>query len=211
MLQAMRKHARYFYFLFVLVIISFIFWGVGTHDDKSVMIIAEVNGYKVTADEYWRAYENTRETYRQALKEQFSEELEKGLNLKEMVLNSLIDQKAMLVLADEMGVSIEDRELQQAITTDPRFLRDGVFRKDIYFRTLELNRIKPEHFENSLRQQLLLMKLSRLIEASVGNVNESGQGDNRAIDSNIKAMAVKSFLEQAKQRMKIKIDRKLIT
>jgi peptidyl-prolyl cis-trans isomerase D len=210
MLQAMRKHARYFYFLFILVIISFIFWGVGTQNDSTVTVVAEIEGYKLTADEYWRAYESTRETYRQLFKEQFTEELEKGLNLKEVVLNNLIDQKAMLVLADEMGITVSDKELQQTITTDPRFLRDGVFRRDVYFRTLELNRIRPEQFENSLRQQLVIMKLGRLIEASIGETSQTSK-DKAALEANMRTVAVKSFVEQAKQRMKIKIDRKLIT
>lgn len=207
MLQAMRKHARYFYFLFVLVIITFIFWGVGTHDDKTVTVIAEVEGYKVTAEEYWRAYDNTREFYRQLFKDQFSAELEKGLNLKEVVLNNLIDQKALLVLAEEMGIRVSDRELQHAITSDPRFQRDGQFRKDIYFRTLELSRIRPEQYENSLRQQLILLKANRFIESSLGRLEDK----DKTLDTNIRSLAVRSFLEQAKQRMKIKIDRKLIT
>ena len=45
----MRKHARYFYVLFFIVILTFIFWGVGTVDKTGpAEIVAEVGKYKIT-------------------------------------------------------------------------------------------------------------------------------------------------------------------
>jgi len=204
----MRQNARYFYFLFVIVIISFIFWGVGNQDDGKIVVIAEVEGYKVTADEYWRSYENARETYRQLFKDQNNEDFEKNLNLKEMILNSLIEQKVLLALADEMKISVTDKELQEAIISDSRFIRDGIFRKEIYLRTLEINRIRPEQFEKSLRQQLIISKLGRYIESSLSSIKDK---EDQMKQANINAYAVKSFIDQAKNKMKIKIDKSHIS
>ncbi|HIJ60587.1 MAG TPA: SurA N-terminal domain-containing protein [Nitrospirae bacterium] len=208
MLKSMRQNARYFYFLFVIVIISFIFWGVGNQDDGKIVVIAEVEGYKVTADEYWRSYENARETYRQLFKDQNNEDFEKNLNLKEMILNSLIEQKVLLALADEMKISVTDKELQEAIISDSRFIRDGIFRKEIYLRTLEINRIRPEQFEKSLRQQLIISKLGRYIESSLSSIKDK---EDQMKQANINAYAVKSFIDQAKNKMKIKIDKSHIS
>lgn len=211
MLKSMRQHARYFYFLFVIVIISFIFWGVGTQDDQKIAIVAEIEGYKITADEYWRSYENARDTYRQLFKDQYNEEIEKNLNFKEMVLNSLIEQRVLLVLADELKITLTDKELQEAITNDSRFIRDGMFRKDIYLRTLELSRIRPEQFERSLRQQLILAKLSRFIESSISSSNQGKGDDAQSMQANLNAFAMKSLVEQAKNKMKIKVDKTKIS
>ena len=58
MLQAMRKHAKYFYVLFFIIIITFVFWGVGTVDKTGdVEIIADVGPYKITAADYWKTYD----------------------------------------------------------------------------------------------------------------------------------------------------------
>lgn len=210
MLKALRQRAKYFYFLFIIVIITFIFWGIGTNPDESVSIVAQVENHKITREEFWRSYEGVRNNYRQILKENFTEEIEKGLNLKEMVLNNLIDQKASLVIAEQFKITVSEKELQDAITQDPRFSRDGVFRKDIYFRTLELNRIRPEQYENSLKQQLILMKVGRFLDTSVGSIAEKNPSDSQG-ETGLKTMLLQSFIEQSKQRMKIKINRELIS
>lgn len=210
MLKALRQHARYFYFLFIIVIITFIFWGIGTKDDKTVVTVAEVEGYKITSEEFWRSYETMRDNYRQIFKENFSEEIEKSINLKEIVLNNLIDQKSFLVIADQLKITVSEKEVQDAIVRDPRFSRDGVFRKDIYFRTLEINRIRPEQYENTIKQQLILMKVRRFLESSAGSIESSNPADKQN-EMTIKTMLIQSFIEQSKQRMKIKINRELIS
>ena len=77
MLMSMRKHAKYFYVLFFIVILSFVFWGVGTVDKTGgAEIIAEVGNYKITAQEYWRTYDNVYRFYRDVYKDSFDEEME---------------------------------------------------------------------------------------------------------------------------------------
>ena len=146
MLQSMRKHAKFFYVLFFIVILSFIFWGVGTDDKSATLSIAVVGNEKIPAEDYWRAYERVRASYRDNYKGQFNEEMEKKLNLKEKVLNGLIEEKVLLITAKEIGISVSDAELQETIVNDQRFIRDGMFRKEIYFKTIELNRLNPDMF-----------------------------------------------------------------
>lgn len=221
MLKTMRKHAKFFYFLFFIVILSFIFWGVGTLDKPTAVSVAEIGKERVTVEEYWRAYENVRQQFRDIYKEKFDAEMEKTLKLKETVLNSLVEERVLLISARELGVTVTDKELQSAITNDPRFMRDGIFRKDVYFRTLELNRLTPEMFENSMRQQLTLFKMRRLI-ASVVDVNpldlKGVSGDEKKINEARQALltdksnaAIKSYVDSVKQRMKFKVNMDLIS
>ncbi len=221
MLKTMRKHARYFYFLFFLVILTFIFWGVGTVDKPTDVMVAEVDKEKISVEEYWRAYERVRNAYRDQYKEQFNEEMEKELNLKEKVLNTLLEEKVLLVSAKEMGINVSDKELQEAIMNDPNFMRDGVFRRDIYFRTLELNRLTPEAYENSLRQQLTILKMRRLIGSVVDieaidlkniGVDDKAIADiKRALLSLQQDIVLKSYVEGIKPKMKIKTNIELIS
>lgn len=220
MLQAMRKHAKYFYFLFFIVILSFIFWGVGV-DRSTVVTVAEVGREKITIEEFWRAYENTRQAYREIFGEQFDPELEKKLNLREAVLNTLIDEKVLLITARQLGITVTDKELQNAIMNDPRFIRDGVFRRDVYFRALELSRLTPKMFEESLRRQLTLQKMSRLIGSVVdltpfelekipGNEKEAGEIARAALLNKIDAALI-SYARSIRQNIKVKVNMELIS
>jgi hypothetical protein len=222
MLKAMRKHARYFYVLFFVVILSFIFWGVGTVDKTDVDILAEVGKYKITSEDYWRTYDSIYRFYREIYKDKFDEEMEKQLNLKENVLNSMINERVLLIAAKEAGISVSDTELQDSIAREPAFMRNGAFDKEVYVNRLRLNRTTPEIYENAKRRELTADKMRRLIELSIDvpdvdpGLLES-QGDeqtarmiSQAMLSDQRERAVKSYIEGLKKDIKIKINKDLI-
>ncbi|MBA4349251.1 MAG: hypothetical protein C0415_04590 [Thermodesulfovibrio sp.] len=221
MLRAMRKHAKYFYVLFFIVILTFIFWGVGTVDQPTSVSVAEIGNEKITVEEYWRAYERARQAYRELYKDKFDEEMEKKLQLKESILNSLVDERVLLISARESGLTVSDKELHDVIINDPRFMRDGVFRKDVYFRTLELNRLTPEMFENSMRLQLTELKIKRLIWSSA-DINQLDLKDVSGDDKKVNELkqlilfdkrntVLKSYIDSIKQRMNLKINKDVIS
>jgi hypothetical protein len=221
MLQAMRKHAKYFYVLFFIIIITFVFWGVGTVDKTgNVEVIAEVGQHKITVEEYWKAYDRTFRFYKEVYKDAFNEKMQK--DLKEKVLDSLMDEKVLLIASKEAGISVSDEELQDSISGERAFLKNGVFDKEVYINRLRLNRITPEVFENMKRQELTYEKMRRLVELSVDATALDIQlprpsGNEQAADMIRQAMmgdkkgkAVKSFIEGYKKSLKIKINKKLI-
>jgi len=215
MLKAMRKHAKYFYVLFFIVILSFIFWGVGTVDKSTAVPVAEIEKERISLEEYWMAYDRIRDFYRNIYRERFDEEMEKRLSLKQRVLDSLIDERVLLIAAKRAGIKVTDKELQDAIVNDPAFIREGRFDRDIYLRVLQLNRMTPELFESMKRRELLLTKMQRLIGESVDvtAVDMSGKPDamKESILSDMRARAVKSYVEGLKRQMKIKVNQQLIT
>ena len=221
MLQAMRKHAKYFYVLFFIIIITFVFWGVGTVDKTGgVEVVAEVGQHKITVEEYWKAYDRTFRFYKEVYKDAFDEKMQK--DLKEKVLDSLMDEKVLLIASKEAGISVSDEELQDSISGERAFLKNGVFDRDVYINRLRLNRITPEIFENMKRQELTFEKMRRLVELSVDATALDIQlpqpsGNEQAADMIRQAMmgdkkgkAVKSFIEGYKKSLKIKINKKLI-
>jgi hypothetical protein len=223
MLRVMRKHARYFYVLFFIVILSFIFWGVGTNDQTGgVEVVAEVGKYKITTDEYWKTYERIYRFYREIYKDTFDEEMEKKLNLKEMVLDSMINERVLLIAAKDQGIRVSDDELQDVIARDPAFMRDGFFDKSVYLNRLKLNRLTPEYFESMKRQELTLNKMRQLIELSVDltdadlNALRAPGNDQVAILINQSFLnekrekAMQSYIEGLKKRIKIKVNKDLI-
>jgi len=222
MLKVMRKHAKYFYVLFFMIIISFIGWGVGTVDKKDVEIVAEVGKYKITAEEYWKTYDRIFRFYREIYKDKFDEEMEKKMNLKENVLNSMINERVLLIAAKEAGIDISDEELQESITHEPAFMKNGVFDKNVYLNRLRLNRMTPEAYESSKRQEVILNKMKHLIELSIditdisSNVPQTSGNEqvvktiSEAMAKDMKEKAVKSYLEGLKKQIKIKVNKQLI-
>jgi hypothetical protein len=223
MLRAMRKHAKYFYFLFFMIIISFIGWGVGRVDKTGgAEIVAEVGKYKITTEEYWRTYDRLSLFYKELYKDKFDEEMEKKMNLKENVLDSMINERVLLIAAKEAGIDISDEELQESITHEPAFMTNGVFDKNLYLNRLRLNRMTPEAYESSKRQELILNKMNHLIELSidvkdVGSDIPQTSGNEQvakmiseAMKKDFKEKAVKSYIEGLKKQIKIKINKQLI-
>ena len=223
MLKVMRKHAKYFYFLFFMIIISFIGWGVGTVDKTGRGdILAEVGKYKITTEEYWKTYDRIYRFYREIYKDKFDEETEKKMNLKENVLDSMVNDRVLLIAAEKTGIRITDEGLQDAIAHEPAFMRDGVFDKEIYLNRLRLSRITPVEFERSKRQELTLQKMKRLIELSAdasdmnpdsGQVSGNDQFAKMIRESMLKdnkEKVIKSYIEGFKKQIKIKINKQLI-
>jgi hypothetical protein len=220
MLKAMREHAKFFYVLFFIIILSFIFWGVGTVDKSTGVSVAEVGKQKITVEEYWTAYDKAREFYRDLLKDKFTQETEKQLNLKQKVLDSLIEQKLLLADAKRQGIKVSDAEVEESIVTDPTFMRDGRFDRQVYVRRLELERWTPQYYESLKRNDLLLMKIRRLIEDSVdiSDVDVPPQKDEKAENSLRQAMlsqmkeaAVTSYVDMLRKEIRVKVNQQILS
>lgn len=219
MLKSMRKHAKYFYVLFVLVILTFMFWGVGTVDKQTSTPLAEIGSETLSLDEYWRTYDRMSDLYRDVYKERFDTEMQKELQGK--VLQSLIDERLLLLAARQSGMKVSEKELQDAITSDSTFMREGAFNRDVYMRTLELNRLTPAGYEAAKRKELLYNKMKRLIEESVDIapsevVNlplDAGAADSikQMILEGKKQAALKSYVEGLKRKINVKVNKDLIS
>src|SRR6266498_1360138 len=213
MLKAMRKHAKFFYILFFFIILSFIFWGVGTNDvNKSALAVAQVGKEKITLEEYGDSYDRAREFYRSVMKEGFNEETEKKLNLKQKVLDSLIDGVVLMTEAKKAGIKVSDSEVEEAIVNDPSFVREGKFNQEIYVRALQLNRLTPERFEALKRKELTINKMKRLIgeAVDVSNVDAPQAGNSEQANAirqsalyEMRERAVKSYVEGLKKQSDI--------
>ena len=222
MLKMMRHHAKYFYVLFFIIILSFLFWGVGTVDKSSNGgIVAEVGKQNISQEEYYRAYDNAFKFYKDLYKEKFDEDMQKKLRLKDTVLDSLIGNQVLLAAAADNGIRVNDEELNEAITKDPMFMRNGVFDEQVYQGILRQSGMTPEVYEPMKRRELIVTKMTRLIElaANPPAIDLSGvSGDEQTLKamkdsmiSDAKDKALKSYIDAYKKSLKIKEYRQLIS
>ncbi|MDY6854948.1 MAG: SurA N-terminal domain-containing protein [Thermodesulfobacteriota bacterium] len=166
MLELMRRNARSWFIQAALfaVIVVFVFWGVGSFKPDSSNRIATVNDYRITMNEYRKAYDNILKRYKEIYKEDFSEETIERLNLKEMTINSLIEKVLLLQEAEKLNLEVTDDELKKSIIHYPVFQKDGVFKNSLYKQLLRYNRITPEEFEDLQRKEILQKKVENLIK-----------------------------------------------
>jgi peptidyl-prolyl cis-trans isomerase D len=159
MLRYLRENTGNWIIKFFLgiIVVVFVFLGVGSFGSKRNNSIATINDEPITIEEYQQAYKAIVEQMRARFGKNLNDDILKALNVKQQALDSLIEQKLVLAQADMLEISISDKELQESLLSIKAFQRDGVFDLDQYKKVLSLNSLNSEIFEqnqiNSLRQQ----------------------------------------------------------
>ena len=165
MLNAMRKYAGSWMIKIILtaIVVVFVFWGVGSFKSRKDTQVANVNGEVITIEEYQKAYNNIVENYRRQYGSRVNEQMLKQLQLGRQTVDQLINQKLLLQASEKLGIQVTDQELSEQIMTNPAFQNGGVFDKRRYDVLLRQNRLSPEEFEHSMRQQMIVEKLQKFI------------------------------------------------
>lgn len=138
----------------------------GYESSQQPNIVAVIGPYKVEAKEFRDAYNRAYDFYRNQLKQEVMDDAE----LKQTVMNSLVERNLWLVAADELDLAVHPDELRQAIMKRKEFQKDGVFDPEVYHRLLALNRMNATTFEGQLTKDLLRQK-AQLIVQNVTTLN----------------------------------------
>jgi len=165
MLRFMRKHATSWFIKIALglIIIVFIFWGVGGFRGNEEAVVAKVGKTIIDTKTYRDAYQKMVEYYRKQYKGQWNEKLLKLFDVKHRVLNQLIDQVLIAQEARRLHITVSAQEVTESIESMPAFQRNGHFSRRLYLDLLRYNRIEPADFEQSRKRELLYEKVKSLV------------------------------------------------
>lgn len=172
MISWMQKHRKY---LVVTIWIStiafvgagFVGWGAYSFSDAS-NAVAKVGDVKISIKDYQREYSNMFGMYQQLFNGSFDEAKAKEMKLEELSLERLISKAYMLNMAKDFGIYITDVEVAQELAKIKDFQKDGKFDKATYIDVLKNSRLKPNDFETTLKDDLMLRKFYTAIKPSVG-------------------------------------------
>lgn len=169
MLRLMRDYATSWMIKFILgvIVIVFVFWGVGSFTSDRATRVALVNDQIITVEEYREAYNNLIEQVRRTFGSNLNDDMIKMLNLKQQALNNLIDQALLVQQAETLNFKVSDHELATAIQGLPAFQRGGAFDNRLYENVLSRVHMTPEQFEESQRKAMLNEKIRSFITGSV--------------------------------------------
>ncbi|MEA4856826.1 MAG: SurA N-terminal domain-containing protein [Solidesulfovibrio sp.] len=162
MLDPMRKYAQSWgiKIVFGLIIIVFVFWGVGNFNGDKATMLATIDGQPVLIKDYEKAYQESLRLVKSRNPDVTDKDLQDG-GFRWQVFNNLATTRILETQARKLGVSVSPDELRAEIAKIPAFQNESKqFDAKRYENLLKSNGVSPGEFEDDLRQQLLLEKLA---------------------------------------------------
>ncbi|CAG0902504.1 unnamed protein product [Cyprideis torosa] len=160
MLQLLRNKAQSIVIQAVVVIIAlvFIFFGVGNFNGRGESAII-VGDESISFQQYSTAYENASDNIRRQFGGSLPQGLMESLNIKQQVINQLIDASLLRQGGEKMGIHVSPQEIGDYIGGMPQFQKDGLFDDERYREVLRNNNFSPTTFEEKIRLDMLSGKV----------------------------------------------------
>ena len=152
--------------LFVVLMIAFAFWGVGTGLAMRVHPVASVDGNRILGTELDRKAEQLKQTLAQMYGANAPQVL-RNINLRQEALNQIIEQRLINQEARHIGIRVGDDALADSIAADPHFQDGGRFDPQRYQEVLAANDLIPSDYEASLRSSLADGALQQMVDNGV--------------------------------------------
>ncbi len=168
MLDQMRNWGRTWVVqaLFILLMVAFAFWGVGSVLGSRVHPVAMVNGNRILASELDHQTEQLKRNITQVYGANAALLL-RSVNLRQEALNQMIQERLVADEARHIGIRVSDQSLADNIATDPHFQDGGRFDPQRYQEILQENELLPSDYEASVRASLVEGALRQMVDQGV--------------------------------------------
>jgi peptidyl-prolyl cis-trans isomerase D len=147
--------------LFSAIVLSFCLWGVGDiiKNYAASKTVISVEKTKITVDQFLREYAQEKQQIRNSRAGHISKDELSGLNVKETVLERLVNSAVLEQMYNKMNIKISKKNLLDTVSSIPAFQSNGVFNEKIYEMTLKKAGINEAGFlahvgDNLARTQL---------------------------------------------------------
>lgn len=170
MLDLMRKHARSWLIKVALggIIIVFVFWyGWSGPGDQTQNYAASVNGTIISNNLFYSIYESEVAKLSLRFKGSLPSDLLKKLNMKQKVLEGMVDQLLLTQEGEKLGMFVTDEDLARDIRSNPMFQRSGAFDSRLYSAYLSSIKLTSGLYEDSQRRQILASLVVKLLTDGV--------------------------------------------
>jgi peptidyl-prolyl cis-trans isomerase D len=162
------KSMAWILWVVVAILFGLVFFqwgGYSRRQTRDTDAAATVGGESISYGEFQREYQNLEARFRDAFGERYNSDIAKQFNLPKRALDQLIDRRIMLREARNVGLTVTDGEVREAI------LELGVFKDEsgrfigteAYNRLLRANRMTADEFESAKRDDVLLDKLNGVL------------------------------------------------
>lgn len=143
-----------------LAVLPFLFWGVESYRNTGQEgYVAIVDGEEIPRREYEQALRDHQERLRAMMGANFNSAMLDSFEVRNSVLERLIQQRLLQREAVSNGFVVLDSQLVKTIREIPAFQKDSKFSKQQYEDLLKAQGLTPKVFESRVRQELLLQQL----------------------------------------------------
>jgi len=168
--------------LCVLILPSFLFWGIATSvrgkDNKESRVIGKISGKSITMPEFKDSFEAVRNNAVMQFGENLSD-IQKYINFEEQAWERII----ILTEARKRKIKTSDKEVIETIQNYPFFQRKDQFDQKTYEEMLRyVFHSQPRIFEEQTRQNILITKLFDTVTATTNVAEEEIR--NKYIEEN---------------------------
>lgn len=161
MFDSVRNNKKIVQVFLALITLPFAFWGVDSYvrNAGAGSDVAAVGETKITQQQFQQAYREQLEKARQQLGANFKLEQVDTPEARLAMVNSLIDQRLLILEARKSRLGVSDSMLVEIIASMPSLKENGQFSRARYESALRAQGMSPEQFEAQLRQDLTMQQL----------------------------------------------------
>ncbi len=148
------------YLVLGILALIFVMWGASGFSDPTGFggnNAATVDGEKISADEFNRAWQAQQPRYAQLFGGNM-DDAQRRL-LQEQLLDGFVRERALMARTQKLGFRVSTQQLVAALHEEPAFQIDGKFDRNQYYSRLAAAGITPTQFESDRRRQLLMNEL----------------------------------------------------
>lgn len=152
------------------IILTFAVAGIGSYTNSVDTSVADVNGEKISQEDFNKAYQAQRNRMAQQFGDMFetlSGDASYMSNFRNSVLDSLINQKLVDQNINELALRTSDERIKNTIRTMPEFQVDGVFDNNRYLAMIrQAGFYQSSDFRDYLRTEMTRRQLTQALVAS---------------------------------------------
>lgn len=163
MLDVIRERAQGWFAKVILALITvpFALWGVDSYlrHGGDGAVVAQVDGQAISKQEFNQAVRDQQERMRAVMKASFDPALLDKPEIRQSILDNMIEQRLLVGAAAKAGIAVSDEMLVGFVSGIPEFQEGGKFSQSRYESVLRAQEMTPHIFESRLRQSLLVEQL----------------------------------------------------
>ena len=153
-----------------LVILTFALAGIGSYNGSADTSVADVNGEKISQDDFNKAYQEQRGRMQQQFGEMFERlaaDKTYMANFRDSVVDNLINERLIDQNSSDLGIRISDERIKDTIRNMPEFQIDGIFDNNRYLALIQqAGFYQSSSFRDYLRSQMTRRQLTQSLVVS---------------------------------------------
>ncbi|MDR2195280.1 MAG: SurA N-terminal domain-containing protein [Gallionellaceae bacterium] len=140
--------------ILALIILPFAFFGLESYRQSGADALATVNGDPISQQQFDQALRQQQDRMRTELGDQFEVSMLDDPQLKQAVLDRMINEQLLRQQANALGLTVSDAQLKQVIDGVGAFQVDGAFNLQVYVTQLKNQGMTPEVHQAQVREAL---------------------------------------------------------